>query len=71
VRWSLRISYLPTRTWRWFLEDMDSADGPVEESADYPTWPAAEAAARAAHPEIGRVFVHAVRGRGVAFEDSL
>ncbi len=72
TRWSLRISKTPD-AWRWYYEDMDALGVPVvEESGDYSTWKAAEAAARAAHPEItDRVWVHAVRGWGVAFEDSL
>jgi hypothetical protein len=72
VRMSLRVSKIPTRSWRWFLEDMDEIGVPViEESADFPTWPAAAAAARAAHPEVDRLFIHAVRGYGTAYEDSL
>lgn len=70
MRLSLRISKLKSGAWRWFYEDMDSP-GVIEESGDYATWRAAEAAARQAHPSIDRVWVHAVRGRGVAFEDSL
>lgn len=71
TRLSLRISKTPT-AWRWYREDMDQLGVPVlEESTDYTTWPAAEASARAAHPTIERVWVHAVRDTGVEFEDSL
>lgn len=70
MRLSLRISKQKSGSWRWFYEDMD-ARGFIEESAGYGTWKAAEAGARAAHPEVGRVWIHAVRGYGTAFEDSL
>jgi hypothetical protein len=72
MRPSLRISKTP-EAWRWYFEDMDApAESALwEESGDFPSWQAAEAAARAAHPTVERVWVHAVRGWGVAFEDSL
>lgn len=71
TRPSLRISKTD-QVWHWYREDMDQLGVPVfEESIDYPSWQACEAAARAAHPTIERVWVHAARGTGVAFEDSL
>lgn len=66
---SLRISKTP-QAFRWYLEDMDAA-GSITESADFATWQEAEAAARAAHPELERVWLHLVRGYGVAYPDSL
>lgn len=70
TRMSLRISKTPTG-FRWYYEDMDAA-GFVTESEEFATGPAAEAAARAAHPEITeRVWLHYVRGYGVEFPDSL
>jgi hypothetical protein len=69
VRLSLRISKF-REIWRWYFEDMD-APGFIEESGDFGTWREAEAAARAAHPDVTRVWLHLVRGRGTAYEDSL
>jgi hypothetical protein len=71
VRLSLRISKIG-QVWRWYFEDMDAA-GFMEESPDFSTWRDAEAAARAAHPEVEdrRVFRHLVRDRSSAYEDSL
>ena len=73
MRPSLRISKID-QTWRWFYEDMDVRwpDRLLEESpTDFPTWQAAEVAAREAHPEVTEVHLNVVRGCGVAFEDSL
>lgn len=69
MRLSLRISKTP-QAFRWYYEDMDAA-GFITESADFATWQEAEAAARAAHPEVSRVWLHLVRGYGVEFPDSL
>jgi len=66
---SLRISKVD-QSFRWYLEDMDAA-GFITESADFATWQEAEAAARAAHPDVERVWRHLVRGHGVAYPDSL
>ena len=71
MRLSLRVSKLKSGAWRWFYEDMDDPVPVLGESGDFPSWKAAEADARATHPTVERVWIHAVRGYGTAFEDSL
>lgn len=73
MRLTLRVSKID-QSWRWFYEDFDVRwpDRLLGESpTDYPTWQAAETAAREAHPEVTEVFLMVVRGTGTAFEDSL
>ncbi len=72
MRPKLRISKI-AHTWRWFYEDYDGRypDRVLDFStADYPSWPEAEVAARAAHPEAPDVVIHAVRGYGTDYPDS-
>lgn len=74
MRLALRVSLNPhPAAWRWYYEDLDLPWPArlIAESADFASWPEAEAAARIAYPAVEEVFVHAVRGAGTAFEDSL
>jgi hypothetical protein len=69
----LRISKI-VHAWRWFLEDYDGRwpERVMGHSTEeYGTWQEAEAAARAAHPEVIEVKRHVVRGHGTDYEDSL
>jgi hypothetical protein len=71
TRHRLRISKTPT-AWRWYLEDLDlPGDQTLDESGDHPNRTTAETEARATHPTVTQIDIHAVRGHGTAFEDSL
>lgn len=67
---TLRISK-HDQDWYWHHEDFGHP--PAETGGPYGHWRTAEEAARAAHPEIPpeHVHIHAVRGPGTAYEDSL
>lgn len=70
VRPVVRISKTPT-AWRWYYEDWSLAgDQVLAQSGDFTTWKLAQAAAITAYPEA-EVQVNAVRGWGIAYEDSL
>jgi hypothetical protein len=56
---------------RWYLETFPEGALLETSTEGYTSWKTAKVAALAAHPEAERVFVNAVRGFGVEFEDSL